>query len=214
MSLNCKSINAKFNELQIIIEEINNNLLTVICLQESWLKENSEFSLYNLANYKLINQFRTECSDHGGLKTYIHDRFDVSPPIKIPESVSGWEYVCVEVSQSTPYPQKFIIANIYRPPCEITETFRTFLTEYDLFLNRLSRMKHATYICADFNIDLLKLYTKQHYNMFFDIVISSGFHPKIILLTRITDRSSTLIDNILANVYDDNHLSGNLINKI
>ena len=152
----------------------------MICLQESWLKENSDFSLYNLANYKLINQFRIKCSDHGGLMTYIHDRFDVSPPIQILESVSGWEYVCVEVSQSIPYPQTFIIANIYRPPCEIIETFTTFLTEYDLFLNRLSRMKHATYICADFNIDLLKLYTKQHYNMFFDIIISSGFMPKLL----------------------------------
>ena len=35
--------------------------------------------------------------------------------------------------------------------------------------------------------------------MFFDMVISSGFHPKITLPTRITDRSSTLIDNILTN---------------
>ena len=132
MSLNCQSINAKFNELQIIVEEINNNALSVICLQESWLKENSDFSLYNLANYKLINQFRTECSDHGGLMTYIHDRFDVSPQIQILESVSGWEYVCVEVSQSIPYPQKFITANIYRPPCEIIETFTTFLTVVSL----------------------------------------------------------------------------------
>ena len=49
MSLNCQSINAKFNELQIIGEEINNNPLSVICLQESWLKENSYVSLYNLA---------------------------------------------------------------------------------------------------------------------------------------------------------------------
>ena len=96
--------------------------------------------------------------------TYVHDRFDVSPPIQILESVRGWEYVCVKVSQSIPYPQKSIIANINRPPCEIIETFTTFLTEYDLFLNRLY-IKHATYICADFNIDLLKLYTKQHYNI-------------------------------------------------
>ena len=64
MSLNCQIINAKFNELQDIVEEINNNPLSVICLQESWLKENSDFSLYNLANYKLINQFRTESFDH------------------------------------------------------------------------------------------------------------------------------------------------------
>ena len=89
MSLYCQSINAKFNELQIIFEEINTNPLSVICLQESWLKENSDFSLYNLANYKLINQFRTECSDHGGLKTYIHGRFDVSPTIKN-SRVSQW----------------------------------------------------------------------------------------------------------------------------
>ena len=34
MSLNCQSINAKSNELQIIIEEINNNPLSVICLRK------------------------------------------------------------------------------------------------------------------------------------------------------------------------------------
>ena len=50
--------------------------------------------------------------------------------------------------------------------------------------------------------------------MFFDKVMSSGFHPKITLPTRITDTSNTLIDNILTNVYDDNHVSGILINKI
>ena len=42
MSLNCQSINAKFNELQIIVENLNNNPVSVICPQESWLKENSD----------------------------------------------------------------------------------------------------------------------------------------------------------------------------
>ena len=59
-----------------------------------------------------------------------------------------------------------------------------------------------------------KLHIKQHHNRFFDIVMSSGFQPKITLPTRITDTSNTLIDNILTNVYDDNHVSGILINKI
>ena len=44
--------------------------------------------------------------------------------------------------------------------------------------------------------------------------MSSGFHPKITLPTRITDTSNTLIDHILTNVYDDKHVSGILINKI
>ena len=46
------------------------------------------------------------------------------------------------------------------------------------------------------------------------MVISFELHPKITLPTRITDRSSILIDNMLTNVYDDNHISGILINKI
>ena len=50
--------------------------------------------------------------------------------------------------------------------------------------------------------------------MFFDTVISSGFHPKITLPTRNTDRSSTLINNILTNAYGGNHKSGILSNKI
>ena len=54
MSLNCQSINAKFNELQIIVENLKNNPVSVICLQESWQKENSDYSLYNLSNL-LIN---------------------------------------------------------------------------------------------------------------------------------------------------------------
>ena len=44
--------------------------------------------------------------------------------------------------------------------------------------------------------------------------MSSGFHPKITLPTRITDDSNTLIDNILANVYDYNHVSNILIKLI
>ena len=61
---------------------------------------------------------------------YVHERFDVSSPINILESVNGWEYVCIEIPQSIPFPQNIIIANIYRPPCEILETFTTFLREF------------------------------------------------------------------------------------
>ena len=105
MSLNCQSINAKFNELQIIAENLNNNPVSLICLQESWLKENSDYSLYNLSNYKLINKCMTKCSDHGGLMIYVHEPFDVYSPINILESVNGWEYVCIGISQSISFPQ-------------------------------------------------------------------------------------------------------------
>ena len=50
-----------------------------------------------------------------------------------------------------------------------------------MFLNNLSKMNRSTYICADFNIDLLKIHKKHNYGNFFDTVLSAGFHPKITL---------------------------------
>ena len=66
LSLNCQSLNAKFNELQIFIEEMCHNQFGVICLQESWLDNNFEYSMFNLRNYSMIKQGKL-CSEHGGL---------------------------------------------------------------------------------------------------------------------------------------------------
>ena len=56
LSLNCQSLNVKFNELQIFIEEMCHNQFGVICLQESWLADNFEYSMFNLRNYSMIKQ--------------------------------------------------------------------------------------------------------------------------------------------------------------
>ena len=213
LSLNCQSINAKFNELQIFIEEMCHDQFGVICLQESWLADNFEYSMFNLRNYSMIKQGKL-CSEHGGLIIYVHDRYDISAPLTLIDSVSGWEYLCIEISQKAPYPQKYVIVNVYRPPNEIVDKFNIFVNEFDMFLNNLSKMNRSTYICADFNIDLLRIHKKHNYRNFFDTVLSAGFHPKITLPTRITDTSNTLIDNILVNVIDDRHISGIMINKI
>ena len=213
LSLNCQSLNAKFNELQIFIEEMCHNQFGVICLQESWLDDNFEYSMFNLRNYSMIKQGKL-CSEHGGLIIYVHDKYDISAPLTLIDSVSGWEYLCIEISQKATYPQKYVIVNVYRPPNEIVETFNIFINEFNMFLNNLSKMNRSTYICADFNIDLLRIHKKHNYSNFFDTVVSAGFHPNITLPTRITDTSNTLIDNILANAIDDRHISGIMINKI
>ena len=49
MSLNIQSINAKFNSFTTLIDlinEKNNNTLSAICLQETWLGEADEHSLF------------------------------------------------------------------------------------------------------------------------------------------------------------------------
>ena len=76
-------------------------------------------------------------------------------------------------------------------------------------------MRHSSYICGDFNINLLKINVKAHYNTFFENTLYSGFFPKITLPTRISETCSTLIDNILTNVIESNYdKAGILTNQI
>ena len=62
-------------------------------------------------------------------------------------------------------------------------------------------MRHPSYICGDFNINLLKINVKAHYNNFFENTLS----------TRISENCSTLIDNILANVIESNGVKAGIL---
>ena len=53
LSLNCQSISAKFDKLCVLFETLNqmNCQFSLICLQETWLNDDSDLSLYQLNNY-------------------------------------------------------------------------------------------------------------------------------------------------------------------
>ena len=51
-------------------------------------------------------------------------------------------------------------------------------------------------IVGDFNLDLLKINTRQKHAEYLDMMMCIGLYPKITLPTRFTDRSATLIDQI------------------
>ena len=61
---------------------------------------------------------------------------------------------------------------------------------------------------GDFNIDLLKHDSNSHSQVFLSTLLSSGFYPKIDRPTRITETSSTIIDNIITNNHDNRIKSG------
>ena len=49
LSLNCQSINAKFNKLNCFIDYINDHILiSVICIQESWGHEEIDMRMFTL----------------------------------------------------------------------------------------------------------------------------------------------------------------------
>ena len=72
LSLNAQSLNAKFDNLHILIELLQeqNIKLHAICIQESWLDDNSNLDSLQLEGYHCFAQGK-RCSAHGGLITYV-----------------------------------------------------------------------------------------------------------------------------------------------
>ena len=132
----------------------------------------------------------------------------------INQDSTGWEYLCVEMSHRTPHSQKYLLCNVYRKPGEIVDEMNAFLAEFSTFLQRVKNLNKLSYICGDYNIDLLKVKINPRFGEFFDHIISSGFFPKITLPTRFSDQSATLIDNVFSTNIEEKEVSGILLNHI
>ena len=78
LSLNCQSINAKFVQLTIKVQQLNSNgyEFSAICLQETRLSSDSDTSLIIIDGYNLISQGKMY-SSHGGLAIYISEKIQL-----------------------------------------------------------------------------------------------------------------------------------------
>ena len=108
-----------------------------------------------------------------------------------------------------------MLTNVYRPPERFVDELNVFIQEFSSLLNSLQDLNRTSFVCGDFNINLLEINSNTHYNDYFESKYSKGFFPRITLLTRIQP-SFSLIDNILCNRLDDgaNSVSGVLITDI
>ena len=74
LSLNCQSINAKIYNLKLLLNQYTDSECEfhAICLQETWLAEDSDTSLLQLDGHHLISKGKT-CSPHGRLLIYLNN---------------------------------------------------------------------------------------------------------------------------------------------
>ncbi len=90
-----------------------------------------------------------------------------------------------------------IIANICRPPNELTDSYNKFTSELSPVLILFEKNKSEVILSSDFNLDLLKINDTQISSDHFDILTNHRFHPKITLPTRLSNKHGTIIDTFL-----------------
>ena len=196
ISLNCQSLSAKIDNLKILMHNLDNQQVYIdaICLQESWLSDLSDLSLLHVEGYQLISMAK-HCSAHSGLVIYLSNKYQHEVLNKHEQS-NLWDGQFIKISGML-HNRNIILGNIYRPPNDINENYKTFFDELIRILAILNKSKHEVIIAGDFNIDLLKVNTNMHAHEFFHTLIAQSFIPKITLPTRFSDLRCTLIDNFL-----------------
>ena len=208
LSLNCQSLNAKFSELKILIEDFKNqNInLSAICLQETWLSEESDTSLLQLENYTLIHKGKS-CSAHGGVAIYLHDSFTFKM-ITVDGHSNSWDGLFIQININASYcnspnnAKNILLGNIYRPPRSTVSDIQLFTQEITQVFNEFNHYKHVA-LCGDFNIDLLKYKEINSIGEYFENFLTNSYIPKLTFPTRLTHKHGTLIDQILVKLSDN-----------
>ena len=211
VSLNCQSLPSKFDNLNVFLEDVNSNVtISALCLQETWLGENFDWSLLQLSNYICIPQSKY-CSEHGGLAIYLHKNYNSYEIINIGRSES-FEGLFVRI-KDTFNKNNICIANIYRPPRDnyTNENIQLFIDEFMPVLSNLSKLNDKIIVAGDFNIDLLKIGDRWIFRDYLENFLSFDLLPTLTLPTRITDHSATLIDNIFSNNNNEKTYSSGII---
>ncbi len=216
LSLNCQSIEAKFVAINMLVQQLveKNCYFKIIVLQESWLENNSYDPIkYEIPDYNMVSQGHY-VSAHGGLITYIHKSLNYEP-IEFASKSKLWENQFIKIFDKNKQ-NKAIICNVYRRPDEIVENIDLFTNELSCVMKQLNKHKYKAFVCGDLNLNLLKIHTNQHYQSYFDEIVSRGFMPNITLPTRfnLNTGTATLIDNMFTNTDMKNNISVVLTNHI
>ena len=148
-------------------------------------------SLVKIESHKLINKNRTDRIG-GGVSILVNKalRSRARPDLRIHTEIL--EHVVVELKTDK---RNILLVSGYRPP---NTNVRKFLREYKELLQTLCKQKdHELIIGLDHNLDLLQSHQHSQTNEFLELNLKKNLLPSISKPTRITNKTATLIDNIM-----------------
>ena len=162
MSLNCRSVRNKIQDLLSLIEEYD---LDIVCLQETWLGKGDKAILAEIKEHGLdiISISRTQQNTGGGVAIIHKPQFKVKH-IQHKERFKTFEFVIADHSTSNSCKR---IISIYRPPYSVKHrhTIKDFIIEFERFLDGMLSYTNDLMIVGDFNIHMER--NADHYSKAF-----------------------------------------------
>ena len=189
LQLNIRGLLSKQDLLKQLLTEFK-VLPDIVLLCETWLKKDTAGKL-DMPNYKCYHKHRIDrlC---GGVSVLVKQKLRLREQSDLVVATNLFEYNVVELKMNT---NNILIVSGYRPPNSNT---RKFMQEYKTVLAKLKESKHHESIVGmDHNFDLLKSTSNSTTSMFLNLNVDRDLTPCITKPTRVTNKTATLIDNIL-----------------
>nr|CAI5842854.1 unnamed protein product [Callosobruchus analis] len=187
-SVNIQGLNSKKDDLLIFL---NDERFDVICICEHWLSKNTLPSV-NLYPYELITSYCRENIVHGGVAIYSLSKIRTKP-------IDLTKYC-------QPLHAEFCGVELFNRNTFLLSLYRSSASgNIHIFINKLTDILHFLYnrykyiiIVGDINLDLDK--AQENLPDMTNLLTSFGLQYYINEPTRITNRSSSCLDNIITNI--------------
>ena len=191
--LNICSIPAHLSELEAYLNYLSINF-SVIAITETFLKEMNA-DLYGIAGYEHVFRCRSN-KKQGGTSLFVKDNFTIKERRDLEINNDDIESQILEIEKSDLAQGKnIVIGVIYRPHGNCNE----FVFYFKNLLDTIRSEHKICYFLGDFNVDLFKIDIHKPTSDFLDSMYSHLYIPLINRPTRVTQETSTLIDNIFTN---------------
>ena len=204
LHLNISSLSYNIDQLSTILNTLKVKF-DILSITESRLRTDKQ-AINNIDLEGYVIESTPTATSCGGALLYINKNinFKIRNDLKI-YKYKELEPVFIEINRKG---KNAIVGCIYRHPCmEVTELNYVFLQN---ILEKLSDENTEIIIMGDFNNDILKYDTNSNSAMFLDNMSENLLLPYIILHTRVTLGSQTLIGNIFSNIIEKDIISGNI----
>jgi hypothetical protein len=186
--LNVRDLLSKSKLIKTIIARVRYDVFTI---SETWLWYNNEDSEIKIDGYEVIRCDRPSVKSYnkrgGGSLAYVNKKYELT---EMKHNFTNPDKVqVVKFSIHKQYMKPILILSIYR----VADTPATFIKQLETEV--LQSTDKEMFIVGDLNIDQLAPWE----NQLKPIITSYGLQQLITTLTRVTEKTNTLIDVIITN---------------